>query len=71
MKEDEQLGANGLKERAAAPKEIVAEKWENFTKPEEINWKLKKGGGASSHEAVNLTTVGKKWLGNDKKFIFA
>ena len=56
----------------AAPKEIVTEKWEIFAKPEEINWKLKKKrGGASSHEAVNLTTVGKKWLGNVKKFIFA
>ena len=65
------LGACGLKERVAAPKEIVTEKWENLIKPEEINWKLEKRGGASSHEAVNLTTVGKKWLGNVKKFIFA
>ena len=58
-------------ERVAAPKEIVAEKCENLKKPEEIKKEAEKGGGESSHEAELLTTVGKKWLGNDKKFIFA
>ena len=48
MTEDEQPRCVWSEERVAAPKEIVTEKWENLTKPEEIKWKLKKG-GASSH----------------------
>ena len=58
-------------EREAAPKEIVLKSVKILKSPKKLKRKLKKGGGASSHEGVNLTTVGKKWLGNDKKFIFA
>ena len=57
-------------EREAAPKEIVLKSVKILKSPKKLKRKLKKGGGVVA-EAVNLTTVGKKWLGNVKKFIFA
>ena len=57
-------------EREAAPKEIVLKSVKILKSPKKLKRKLKKGGGVVA-EAVVLTTVGKKWLGNDKKFIFA
>ena len=53
-------GANGLEERVAAPKEIVAEKCENLKKPEEIKKEAEKGGGVSSHKAEISNNCGKK-----------
>ena len=53
------LGACGLKERVAAPKEIVAEKCENLKKPEEIKKEAEKGGG-SRRRGGKFNNCGKK-----------
>ena len=54
------LGADGLKEREAAPKEIVTEKCENLKKPEEIKKEAEKGGGGVVARGGKSNNCGKK-----------